>query len=226
MAAYLAAEAGPRLSQGEPVLEVIWGDEHVDVVTPRRTITADQVVLACSLPALRRIRFTPELPPHLARAIAELGYGTVTKTAVQYQRRPWPQGFVNTTLGAQRLYEPTAGQPGELGVLMSYAGGAGGHALAELDEAERIRRVVADQHEIYSFSEPPVGAFSRAWSVEPSFGGSYAVYQPGQVTKFWDILRQPCGRLRLAGEHVATWTGYMEGALESGERVAAEILAG
>ncbi|MEZ5250683.1 MAG: FAD-dependent oxidoreductase [Ilumatobacteraceae bacterium] len=32
------------------------------------------------------------------------------------------------------------------------------------------------------------------------------------------------GPLHLAGEHVATWTGYLEGAVESGERVAARLL--
>lgn len=226
VAAYLAAEAGARLSQGEPAMEVSWSNDHVEVVTPRRTIAADHVVLACSLPALRRIRFTPELPPDLACAIAELGYGTVTKTAVQYGARSWPQGFVNTTQPSQRVYEPTVGQPGDTGALMAYTGGAGGHQLAELAEDARIAQVVADQHEMHGFDGVPLGAFSRAWSTEPSFGGSYAVYRPGQVTAFWDVLRRPCGRLRLAGEHVATWTGYMEGAVETGDRVADEILAG
>jgi len=227
VAAYLAAEAGPRLSQGEAAVAVSWTQDHVEVTTSTgRTINADHVVLACALPALRRIRFTPALPPELARAIDELGYGTVTKTAVQYARRGWPHGFVNTTHGSQRMYEPTVDQPGELGVLMSYAGGAGGLELAAHDEAERIRRVVADQHDLYGFDDEPIGAFSRAWSNEANFGGSYAVYQPGQVTRFWDVLRRPCGPIRLAGEHVATWTGYMEGALESGDRVSDEILAG
>ncbi|MGZ4725854.1 MAG: FAD-dependent oxidoreductase, partial [Ilumatobacteraceae bacterium] len=69
------------------------------------------------------------------------------------------------------------------------------------------------------------GGFSRAWSSERWFGGSYAVYRPGQVTAFWDVLRRPHGRIWLSGEHVATWTGYLEGAVESGERVASEIHA-
>ena len=51
------------------------------------------------------------------------------------------------------------------------------------------------------------------------------MYRPGQVTAYWQVLRRAHGPLRLAGEHTATWTGYMEGALESGDRVAAEILA-
>ena len=82
-----------------------------------------------------------------------------------------------------------------------------------------------DVHDMYDLTEPPIGSFSRAWSTEQRYGGSYAAYGPGQVTAFWNVLRQPCGPIRLAGEHVASWTGYLEGALESGESVAAAILA-
>jgi monoamine oxidase len=51
------------------------------------------------------------------------------------------------------------------------------------------------------------------------------VYRPGEVLRYWDVLRAPWGRVHLAGEHVATCTGYMEGAVESGRTVAARILA-
>ena len=78
---------------------------------------------------------------------------------------------------------------------------------------------------IHGITAPSGGGFSRAWSAEERFGGSYAVYRPGQVTSFWEILRRRCGRIWLAGEHAATWTGYLEGAVESGERVAGEIHA-
>ena len=48
--------------------------------------------------------------------------------------------------------------------------------------------------------------------------------QTGQITGYWNILRQPWGRVHLAGEHVATCTGYMEGAVESGRDVADRIV--
>ena len=70
-----------------------------------------------------------------------------------------------------------------------------------------------------------VGGYSRAWCTEARYGGSYCVYLPGQVGRFWQVLREPWGRVHLAGEHVATCTGYMEGALESGELTAARVIA-
>ena len=169
--------------------------------------------------------FDPPLPDPLRRAIDELGYGTVTKTAIQFAEREWPAGYATTEGVSQRIYEPTVDQAGSAGVLMSYAGGDGGRALAAKSEAERVTLIEADMRSIHGITAASTGRFSRAWSGEPRFGGSYAVYRPGQVTAFWEVLRRPCGRIWLCGEHVATWTGYLEGAVESGERVAHEIRA-
>lgn len=108
---------------------------------------------------------------------------------------------------------------------MAYSGGDGGRHLAVLDEVHRIDAVADDLRTMYGLEESPIGAFSRAWSNEPRYGGSYATYGPGQVSAHWLVLRQPCGPIRLAGEHVAAWTGYLEGAVESGERAATEIIA-
>ena len=80
------------------------------------------VVLACSLVPLRSGAFDPPLPDLLRRAIDELGYGTVTKTAIQFAERQWPAGYATVEGIAQRMYEPTVDQPGTGGVLMSYAG--------------------------------------------------------------------------------------------------------
>ena len=123
------------------------------------------------------------------------------------------------------MYEPTVDQSGPAGVLMSYAGGDGGRALASEPEEERAALIESDIRDIHGITARSTGSFSRAWSSEPRYGGSYAVYRPGQVTAFWEVLRRPCGRIWLSGEHAATWTGYLEGAVESGERVADEIRA-
>jgi monoamine oxidase len=209
---------------GEAVHEVRWDHHGVEVVTDRGVDVADRVVLACSLVAVRSMRFDPPLPGPLARAVAELGYGTVTKTATQFDRRTWPAGYATTESVAQRAYEPTIDQPGTHGVLMSYAGGDGGRALADLPEHDRRAIVLDDLRSMYGDLGEVTGGFSRAWSSEPRYGGSYAVYRPGQVTAHWQVLRDPCGPIHLAGEHVATWTGYLEGAAETGERVARRLL--
>ena len=208
----------------EPVsaVEVVGGG--VRVRTPSRVHDGDVVVLAASLHALRRVAFTPRLPPALSSAVHGLGYGTVTKTALQYATRAWPAGYATTENRAQRVYEPTAASAAGGGILMAYTGGSGGRQLGELDEAERMSVIESCEREMYPDLPSPIGGFSQAWSTQPYFGGSYAVYRPGEVTRFWRVLRERHGPILLAGEHTATWTGYLEGAIESGELVAARLL--
>ena len=219
----MAADVAESISMNESLVAVQHDADSVIVTTSRRRIQADHVVLACSLVPLRQVRFDPPLPELLHRAIDELGYGTVTKTAIQFAARQWPAGYATTEGVTQRVYEPTVDQPGSPGVLMSYAGGDGGRALADKPVTDRMALIESEMRSIHRLTAASTGGFSRAWSAEPRYGGSYAVYRPGQVTAFWEILRRPQGRVWLAGEHVATHTGYLEGAVESGERVAAEI---
>lgn len=221
----MAAPLKDVLTFGEHLVGIQQDADEVVVTTDRRTVRADHLVVACSLVPLRRVAFHTAPPPALGAAIAELGYGTVTKTAVQWPRRAWPAGYATTSGKAQRVYEPTVDQGGVPGVLMAYCGGDGGRAWAELPEAQRIALAASEMQAMHHLADSPLDGFSRAWSNEPRFGGSYAVYQPGQVTAHWQVLREPWGRVHLAGEHVADCTGYMEGALESGENVAARIVA-
>ena len=187
-------------------------------------LAASHLVLACSLVPLRNVEFRSEIPAALRDAMWGLGYGAITKTAVQFSQRQWDSGYGTTDSLAQRLYDPSVDQDGESGIVMAYCGGDGGRELATQSEAERIDAMTTDMRNIHGITAPSTGAFSRAWSSEPNYGGAYAIYEPGQVTKFWDVLRQPWGRVHLAGEHVATCTGYMEGAVESGRDVADRIL--
>jgi monoamine oxidase len=201
------------------------GEDAATVVTGRgHRFEARHVVTACSLPALRSITFDAPLTGSLAAAIGSLGYGTVTKTALQFPDRQWPAGYATAASRAQRIYDPTIDQLGEMGALMAYTGGDGGRLLAEMTEEERITLIAGEMHAIHGTPSEPVAAMSRAWSTESRYGGSYACYGPGQVTAFWEPLRTPQGPLIIAGEHTATCTGYLEGAVESGLAAADHIL--
>lgn len=226
LAASLRARCGDdaiRLDQA--VTSVVTDTEGVTVHTESGEHRGDAVVVACALPALRRVRFDPPLATELDAAVRGLGYGTVTKTALQYPHRVWPSGYATSASEVQRVYEPTAGAPGSAGILMAYTGGDGGRGLATHTESERMDAVEVGQRAMYPQLPSRLGGFSQAWSVEPRFGGSYAVYRPGEIGRYWNVLRRPAGRIHLAGEHTATWTGYLEGAVESGEAVAARLLA-
>lgn len=62
------------------------------------------------------------------------------------------------------------------------------------------------------------------WSTARWTRGHLAYMSPGQITEFGGALSKPHGRIHFAGEHVAKMTVGMEGAMESGEQAAVEIL--
>jgi monoamine oxidase len=220
----MAAGLGDRLRLRQPVVAVRHDDTGAEVVTSSGTVVGDEVVLACALPPLRAVHFDPPLPAALTRAMTELRYGAVTKSAVQYDERRWDAGYLTTDRDIQRVYEPTAAQPGDGGILLAYAGGEGSRRLDRLDESGRVAHVSGQVAAIHPLLGAPGRAFSRSWRSDARFGGAYVVYGPGQVVAHWEALRRRYGSLVLAGEHTATFTGYMEGAVESGERAAAAAL--
>jgi monoamine oxidase len=77
-----------------------------------------------------------------------------------------------------------------------------------------------------SKDEPVVAWRQAVWETDPWARGGYAVFDPTFNPALRGWLTQPFGRLFFAGEHTSIkWQGYMNGAVESGRRAAAEIAA-
>jgi len=192
-------------------------------------ISADHVVLAAPLPGLRGVRFRPALPDVLDSAIRRLQYGPITKTPLQYRRRFWHRkgwsGDTYTDLTLGTTWEATDRQGGRRGVLMAYASGRNGLTEARIGKRARIAALADQVERIYPGSRALLGpATSIAWSNSGLNGGAYSAFAPGQVSDYWTALRRPAHeRIHLAGEHTATLSGYMEGALRSGLRAARRI---
>lgn len=192
---------------------------------------ADCCVLAAPLPAVRAIEFVPGLPADLVAAIGAIGNCPVGKVMLRYRTRFWRRrgfsGDLASDLDLGSAWEATDQQPGRSGVLIAYAAGRRGSALAKLDQDRRIARVRRDLGKVYPGSGPELTAGASAcWPAEPFSGGAWAVYRPRQVIEHWPVLHGPAsGPIHLAGEHTARLTGYMEGAICSGSAVA-RLIAG
>ncbi|MEO8093068.1 MAG: FAD-dependent oxidoreductase [bacterium] len=214
-----------------PVSAVSHGPAGVAVDVGGEQLDADFCVLAAPLPALRNILFSPALPEPLAQAVAELAYGPVTKTLVQYDSRRWRRqgrsGDVYSDLPLGSTWEASDQQDGRRGILLSYAAGACSGHFEPLDVAARAAYVSETVNGVFPGLEDEAGAAaSVAWAQEPFSGGAWAAPAPGQVVPLWPALREPTGRLHLAGEHTAgLYAGYMEGAIRSGKRTARRIAA-
>lgn len=231
LAEAFATRLGAGLRLGAPVDAIEQSSSAVRVTAAGETHTAAFCVLAAPLPALRPVDLGDAgLPEPLRGAIADLSYGPVTKTLLQYDRRYWREqgssGDLLSDLPLGSTWEGTDQQPGRHGVLIAYA--AGRHSLHFEPETtpERARDAARWIGDVYPHTaQGVIESASVSWPEEPYSGGAWLAPRPGQVLPYWKALREPAGRIHLAGEHTdELYPGYMEGAIRSGRRAAERIM--
>jgi monoamine oxidase len=233
----MARDLGKAVRPASPVTKIeqhSWGVRVQAGSGPRgsNTVDAAHLVLAVPPPALRAVSFDPPLSSEVAAMIDELDLGHALKVSTQYDRRFWLSeglsGFTITDLPFGVGWDATDSMPGGAerpGVLTQFVTGDAARSGAALGVETRIASFQRQLDVVYPEGTPEKSAIatSMAWANERYTGGGYAVYAPGQMTRFWPLLRQAHGALWFAGEHTETLAGYMESALRSGHRVAAAI---
>ena len=227
------AAALPDVRLNAPVTSIHALPDEV-VVTYRQgnselTASAAFAVLAIPLTTARRIEFNPPLPDAHLRMVNELSYGAVTKVLIEYRQRFWDErrwnGRLVTDTPIVYTWHATSHLESKRGILTAYTGGGPGARLASLSDEERIRLVVAEIEKVFPGSSDLIECTATvAWPNEPYTRGSYAALAPGEVTAHWQTLFEPAGRLFFAGEHATDIQGFMEGAVESGQRAARTML--
>ena len=187
-------------------------------------------ILAIPLTTARRIDFNPPLPDAHQRMVNGVSYGSVTKVLIEYRKRFWDEqrwnGRLVTDAPIVYTWHATSHMEHEHGILTAYTGGQPGAKLASLSDEERVRVAVAEIEKVFPGSSDLIECTATvAWPNEPYTRGSYAAFAPGEVTAHWKTLFEPAGRLFFAGEHATAIQGFMEGAVESGQRAARTILS-
>lgn len=193
-------------------------------------VTADYVVLSVPATVLSSMRFRPALPATQSTAIGKLRYGLVTKTLLQFDRRFWrghgrPLAY-GTDLPIGSMWDGNEEQETRPGILSLMAGGSASeytqHVLAGEGPAGLAKRL----RWLGSATTRLLSAHSTSWEQDPWARGGYAVFGPGYDPRLRAWLARSHGRIVFAGEHTSLrWQGYMNGAVESGLRAAAEVQA-
>ncbi|HEY6398109.1 MAG TPA: FAD-dependent oxidoreductase, partial [Solirubrobacteraceae bacterium] len=227
----LAARLDGAIKLGAPVTDVNWG-RRVTLITPNGAVTARRTILTPPKPVIGSIRFEPDLPAILDQLFQRQPMGAVIKINAVYRKPFWrAQGLsgavVSTTGPVQVVYDnsPPAGSPG---VLVGFMEGSAGRPYLSLP-AERRRAAALACFARY-FGAPagkPTAYHDMMWAAERYTRGAYSTYNPpGVLTAFRRATSaKPIGPIHFAGDGTSPlWPGYMEGAIRSGERVAAEVL--
>jgi monoamine oxidase len=222
LASGLAARLGDRVRL-RTVVQSLDADAGSITLTTGETIAGQTIVGAVPLPVMSRI--WPAMPLELGA----IGYGVGGKISVQFDRRIWRDygsgGDVLTERAWGRLWETTDDQPGDRGVLTNLLSSHDGAAFAALPEAPD--RIVAEIDRLFPGAKGLAGERVHTdWTNDPFSLGAYSCFGPGQIAAAMPLLHAAHGRLLLAGEHTDEFSGFMEGALRSGARVAAMIAGG
>jgi monoamine oxidase len=199
----------------------------VTVMNSNEVFRADACICTAPVASLRKIKFNPPLPASQADALQQLIYARIVKNSVLFEKRFWrAEDFSLVSDTASHYYfHSTQNQPGPEGILCSYAVGEKADLLASQSDERRMRVVTRD---LIDFDEdaPKLarGIASYAWQRDEFTQGAYALYRPGQWFGIRPTLARPHGKVLFAGEHIADWQGFMEGAIETGEAAAQNLI--
>src|SRR5215210_3152140 len=196
-------------------------------------VTADHVVLALPFSLLGGVSYAkPGFEPLKVTAIKELPMGTNSKLHLQFRERHWyslgNNGNTTADTGYQNTWEVTRAQAGKAGILVDYTGGTIGASFGSGTASSRAQQFLAQVEPVLP------GLTSRwngkatvdHWAAYPWTKGSYSYWKVGQYTKFSGMEKERQGNCHFAGEHTSQdFQGYLNGAVETGERAAGEILA-
>jgi monoamine oxidase len=206
---------------------------HFHTLGGRRSISGDYAILTVPFPVLRHVEIVKPFSRAKQRAIRQLKYDASAKIFFQCRRRFWEEdenifgGGTTTDLAVRNIYYPDHGRETGRGVLLaSYTWSEDAQRWGSLSERDRLEQAIENVAQIHPqvVEEFEVGA-SWMWHDDEFAGGAFALFDPGQQTQLHTHIIAPEGRVHFAGEHASLGHAWIQGAIESGLRAAAEINA-
>lgn len=229
----MAAELDDRVVLGEPVRRLEAGADHVRVVARSgRQYEARRAIVALPPTLAGRLEYEPALPALRDQLTQRVPAGSVIKVYAVYDEPFWRDagltGQAISDRGPIKLTFDNSPPSGRPGVLMGFAEGEDARRMHLLTHEQR-RRVVLDvfARHFGARAREARQYLERDWMAEEFTRGCYGGHlTPGVWTGYGAQLRRPCGPIHWAGAETAErWNGYMDGAVRSGRRAAAEVLA-
>jgi monoamine oxidase len=200
----------------------------------------DLVILSLPFSALRHINTKSLMSTDKRRAVRQLHYDNSCKILIEFRRRFWEEtykitqgGSSITDLPVRQIHYPgqqqNRGERGNGLLLASYTWGEDSLRWTSLKADDRIRFALDDLTQVHPMVKCDLhklcsGGFSHSWAEHEFTSGAFAMFEPFQMTELFSHIWKPEGRVHYCGEHTSTKQGWIEGAVESGIRVAFEII--
>lgn len=234
----LAEQLGEeRLRLGAPVRRIEQRGEgvvlHADGHEPGAglAVRAKRAIVAVPPTLAGRIAYDPPLPALRDQLTQRMPQGTVIKTMAIYEEPFWRDeglsGQAATDVGPARVVFDNSPPNSSPGVLLGFLEGRLAREWGARPAAERRQAILAGHARLFGErAARPQRFVERVWADEEWTRGCYGcLMTTGGWTEFGRALRAPIGRVHWAGAETATvWNGYMDGAVQSGERACEEVV--
>jgi monoamine oxidase len=228
----MQAELDEWVRLGTPVRRIEQREDRVRVEVEGGEFEGRQVIVALPPTLAGRIVYAPGLPAYRDQLAQRVPQGSVIKCLALYSQPFWRderlRGQATSATGPVKFTYDVSPPDGKPGILVGYLEGEHARRLGRISPAERRQTLLGCLGRYFgSRALEPQDYLEKDWSEDEWTRGCYSAhFPPGVWTQFGPALRAPIGRIHWAGTETATvWNGYMDGAVQSAERVAAEVLA-
>lgn len=227
----VAEELGRRIVLDSPVRRIVRSRGKVRVESDRIVVRADRTIVAMAPAMCGRIEYLPGLPALRDQLTQRVPMGSVIKCQAVYDRPFWRDqnltGQATSDVGPVKITFDNSPPEGTPGVLLGFVEGHEARVWGRRAPDERRQAVLGSLARY--FGDEALAArdyVEMNWGEEAWSRGCYVGFTPpGVLLDYGEALREPVGPIHWAGTETATiWNGYMDGAVQSGERVAREVL--
>lgn len=207
-------------------------DSGVEVYTADGTVhRAARVISSLPCSVLRRLRIDPMLKGKQGLAVKTLNSQIINQIHVVPKTPYWEKDGMSPNMFTDRLAgmviaEHKGADPRDVSSLTIWLRGERAAWADQVPQRAAINKVIADLEELRPAAKGQLEVLGyKSWYRDPFASGDWAIWAPGQITSFANEVGKPHGRIHFCGEHTAVSNRGMEGAMESGERVALEVLS-
>jgi monoamine oxidase len=228
----LAERLGRRVVLDAPVRRIEQSRTGVRVMSDAGNWHGRRVIVALAPTLAGDIDYEPALPAQRAQLTQRFPQGSVIKFEAVYPTPFWRADGLNGSSYCEIPpvhftfdNSPPSGRPG---VLLGFATGTSARQLTVQSAARRRDAVLGVFERLFGpQAAHPRRLIEHNWSTEVWTRGCYAGFlAPGVWSDYGAALRAPVDRIHWAGTETSEiFTGYMDGAVRSGERAASEARA-
>lgn len=224
----MADELGDRVAVGTPVERI---ERHTNgtlgVTFASGHVQARAVIVAVAPQHRGDIEFDPPLPSEYSELAAHWPQGRLSKAYAAYDRPFWrPNGCSGEALSDEGpvfiTFDVSPGDDGP-GILLGFTDA---RVFDALPPDQRRERALAGFGMFFGdAARKPIDYLDHCWGTEPfAPGGPTAAVPPQAWTAYGPWLRKPIDGIHWAGTETAeVWTGFLDGAVRSGQRAATEV---